>query len=158
MRVKERKTIIVLGDQKRGAYIAMRLGGSDVNIIIPFKGNTTAVNEVISGIEASGGIAIALFADIFDVSHLETLCNTATRVFGKVDAVVCSVPSTEVTATSSHMAIRDISVIMKRMYGVLRKQSILANRVEIAAPIKPGDAAETATSTAFFDQDNVFAR
>jgi NAD(P)-dependent dehydrogenase (short-subunit alcohol dehydrogenase family) len=139
MHVKERKTIIVLGgDQERGANIAKRLGSSEVNIVIPFNANTRAVNEVISGVEARGGVAIALFADIYDGSHLEALCSTATRAFGKVDAVVCSLPTTDVMTTSAHpTAVRDIHAIMKKMHKLLRKQRSLANRVDIAAAVSP---------------------
>lgn len=117
MRVNERKTMIILGgDAKRGAGIAVDLGAADVNIVIPFTGNSKLVNKAITEIEAKGGIAIALFTDVCEPSHLSALCQTTLRAFGRVDAVVCSFGRQ--ISVSAPSAI----TILSRMQELLREQ------------------------------------
>ncbi|WP_429819714.1 SDR family NAD(P)-dependent oxidoreductase [Ensifer sp. B1-9] len=121
MRLEERKTVIVLGgDQEQGARIATALGISGMNVVIPFAGDSTCVNKVISDIEANGGIAIALFTDIHELSHLEALCNTTTRAFGKVDAVVCSLTWPDVMIPAVPAKFETLT-IMIRMRELLRQ-------------------------------------
>ncbi|TWF46462.1 SDR family NAD(P)-dependent oxidoreductase [Neorhizobium alkalisoli] len=90
---RPRRTAVVFGgDCGRGAEIARRLGTQhDLNIVvpfIPFDRKRSCANEVVAEIEAQGGCAMALLADINNPAHVEALFKTATAAFGKVDIVV----------------------------------------------------------------------
>lgn len=71
-----------------GRAIALRLAAEGAKIAINYAGNATAADEVKAEIEAHGGEAIVLQADVSNPEAAENLVKQAIEAFGKLDIVV----------------------------------------------------------------------
>ncbi|KAJ7819297.1 hypothetical protein B0H13DRAFT_2378471 [Mycena leptocephala] len=73
------KVAVITGSSRSiGAAIAKHMGEQGAKVVVNYFGNVKAANEVVSAIEASGGSAIAVKADV----------STAVKAFGRIDILV----------------------------------------------------------------------
>lgn len=85
----EGKVAVVTGASRGiGRAIAEELAGQGAKVVINYNANEAAAAEVVAGIAALGGQAMAVQADVSDFAAAESLIKTATDSFGPVDILV----------------------------------------------------------------------
>jgi 3-oxoacyl-[acyl-carrier protein] reductase len=87
----EGKTAIVTGSSRGiGRAIAERLAAGGAAVVINYVENEQRAAEVVKGIRARGGKAVAIRADLSKLSEIRRLFDDAEQVFGKPDIVVAN--------------------------------------------------------------------
>ena len=76
------------GSRGIGAAIAKRLAAEGAQVAITYANAAQKADEVVTGIEANGGRAIALQADNQDEAAISAAIDEAARVFGRLDILV----------------------------------------------------------------------
>ncbi|MDB5805856.1 MAG: 3-ketoacyl-ACP reductase [Betaproteobacteria bacterium] len=71
-----------------GATLAQRLARDGFAVIVNYAGNADAAATVVKAIEAGGGQAAAVQADVAVSAQAKKLFDEATRLYGRVDALV----------------------------------------------------------------------
>ena len=83
------KAAIVTGASKGiGAGIAKALGAAGAAVIVNYNGDANGAAVVVAAIEASGGRAMAVQADVSQAADVQRLFAAATEAFGRVDILV----------------------------------------------------------------------
>ncbi|NLC38296.1 MAG: SDR family NAD(P)-dependent oxidoreductase, partial [Clostridia bacterium] len=83
------KTAIVTGSSRGiGKDIALALAGSGAKVVINYLENEKSARKVLKEIEALGGVALAIKADVSSVSEAELLVEEAVQFFGRLDILV----------------------------------------------------------------------
>jgi len=83
------KVAVVTGASRGiGRAIALELARLGANVVVNYRSNAGAAAEVVEAIEADGGQAIAVQADVGDFEQAARLINTATESLGRVDILV----------------------------------------------------------------------
>lgn len=85
-----RTAIVTGGSRGIGRAIAKRLGADGFSVVVGYAGSTAKAADTVAMIEAGGGKAIAVQADVADPDAVATLFNTAKQTFGRIDVVVNS--------------------------------------------------------------------
>jgi len=84
-----KKVAIVTGASKGiGAAIALRLARDGIAVVVNYARASEAAEQIVSAIEAEGGAAIAMQADISLPEAMPALFDAATQTFGGVDILV----------------------------------------------------------------------
>jgi 3-oxoacyl-[acyl-carrier protein] reductase len=71
-----------------GKGIAERLAADGYSVIVHYSGNSAKAEEVVTNIKATGGMAIALAADISQRAEVQGLFKRGTAEFGELAVVV----------------------------------------------------------------------
>jgi 3-oxoacyl-[acyl-carrier protein] reductase len=83
------KVAVVTGASRGiGRGIALELAKRGASVVINYHANADAANEVVAQIEASGGRALAVQADVSKIEAAEQLIKATTEKFGKIDVLV----------------------------------------------------------------------
>jgi 3-oxoacyl-[acyl-carrier protein] reductase len=83
------RTAIVTGASKGiGAAVAKRLAADGFRMVVNYASSAAEAEEVVAVIEAAGGRAIAIRADVADASAVKMLFDQAEAAFGPVDVLV----------------------------------------------------------------------
>ncbi|MBN9217711.1 MAG: SDR family oxidoreductase [Mesorhizobium sp.] len=83
------RTAIVTGASKGiGAAIAQRLARDGIAVVVNYARGRAEAEALVQAIEAKGGKAIAVQADIADPAGMATLFNAGEKAFGGVDILV----------------------------------------------------------------------
>lgn len=84
------KVALVTGSGRGiGASMAQELGRRGAKVIVNYANSSEAANKVVDAIKKNGGEAIALQADVGEVSQTIKLMDQAVEHFGQLD-IVCS--------------------------------------------------------------------
>ncbi|MCU1513534.1 MAG: 3-ketoacyl-ACP reductase [Microbacteriaceae bacterium] len=83
-----RIAIVTGGSRGIGRASADRLAADGLAVVVGYAGNAAAATDVVDGIVARGGHAIAVKADVADEHEVEAMFQAATDSFGGVDVVV----------------------------------------------------------------------
>ena len=85
----EIRTAIITGASKGiGAAIAKQLADDGFQIVVNYASSSEEAGDVVAGIAAAGGRAIAVRADVADAAAVTALFDRAEAEFGKVDVLV----------------------------------------------------------------------
>ncbi|WP_211214920.1 SDR family oxidoreductase [Microbulbifer sp. ANSA001] len=85
------KVALVTGASRGiGAAIATRLAKDNFTILINFVGNFNAAEKLLNQIEAAGGKAVTVQADVSDSNAVTRLFESVEATFGGIDAVINS--------------------------------------------------------------------
>ena len=85
----EGKTALVTGGSRGiGRAICLELAASGATVLVNYHSNAGAAEEVVAAIEASGGAAIALQADVKCAEQVSSLFEQATAETGSLDILV----------------------------------------------------------------------
>ena len=83
------RTVLVTGASRGiGAATARALGAKGARVVVNYRGSEDAAREVVESIEAAGGAATAVQADVSDQAQAERLADAALEAYGRVDVVV----------------------------------------------------------------------
>jgi len=92
------KVAIVTGASRGiGRAIAQDLAANGAKIIINYNASSDAAQEVVSAIEANGGEATAVQADVSQFDAAQTLIKTAIDTYGQIDILVNNAGTTRDT-------------------------------------------------------------
>ena len=83
-----RVAVVTGGSRGIGRQSALRLAADGQAVVIVYAGNTVEAENTVKEIQAAGGSAIAVQADIGDETAVAAAFDTAEREFGGVDVVV----------------------------------------------------------------------
>jgi 3-oxoacyl-[acyl-carrier protein] reductase len=166
------KIAIVTGSSRGiGASIAKRLAIDGFSVVVNFAGRAAEAKAVVAQIEASGGRAAAIQADVSVAAEVAALFDQAEKLFGGVDILVNNagiiqpglVPLAE---TDDSLFDRLLAVNLKGTFNTLR---IAAKRIRQGGRIVnfstsvvglalPGYAVYAATKSAVETMTNIFAK
>lgn len=85
---QQRIAIVTGGSRGIGRAIAERLGSEGYGVVVSYTSKEAEANEVVAHIEAAGGSAFAMPADVADETQVAALFDEAEQRFGGVDVVV----------------------------------------------------------------------
>jgi 3-oxoacyl-[acyl-carrier protein] reductase len=88
MRLQDRVAIVTGGSRGIGAGIARRLAEDGAAVVVNYSTNVEAADVVVAGIEAVGGRAVALQADLADLVQVRRLFAAAQQAYGRLDILV----------------------------------------------------------------------
>ena len=84
-----KKTCVVTGSSKGiGRGVAERFGEDGCDVVVNYRGSAGAAEETVEAIEAAGGAAIAVQADVTDLEQVRRMRDEAHAAFGQVDVLV----------------------------------------------------------------------
>lgn len=83
------KTAVVTGSSRGvGAATAKLLAAEGANVVVNYRQKAPRANKVVAEIEAAGGRAIAVGADLTDADSVRQLMQAAVDTFGSLDLLV----------------------------------------------------------------------
>jgi 3-oxoacyl-[acyl-carrier protein] reductase len=83
------KVAIVTGSSRGiGAQIAKEIAQAGARVVVNYVGNKSAADQVVTDIEAEGGDAIAIRADISNSVEVRSMFDSTVAQFGKVDILI----------------------------------------------------------------------
>lgn len=86
------KVALITGSSRGiGRAIAERLGADGISVVVNYQTNEEAAEKVVAAIEANGGDAVAVRADVVDPQQLRGLFDAAEEHFGGLDILVNNV-------------------------------------------------------------------
>ena len=85
-----RTAIVTGGSRSIGRGIALALARAGADVVVNYKTNRDAAEQVVKEIEASGRKALAFQADVADYDRVKEMTTAAVDAFGKVDILVCN--------------------------------------------------------------------
>ncbi|ACV21386.1 Glucose 1-dehydrogenase 2 [Slackia heliotrinireducens] len=87
----ENKTVVVTGASSGiGKAIAEAFGAEGANVAVNYRANKDGADAVVANIEAAGGKAIAVEANIIDPESVQAMTDKIVEAFGTIDVLVNS--------------------------------------------------------------------
>ena len=83
-----RVALVTGGGKRIGRAIALALGADGWNVAVHYHGSATEAQDVVETIQASGGRAVALPADLAQEEQVETLIARAAAVLGPIGCLI----------------------------------------------------------------------
>jgi 3-oxoacyl-[acyl-carrier protein] reductase len=125
MSTQANKVAIVTGASRGiGAAVAQRLARDGFAVAVNYAGDTASADALVKQIEAAGGKAIAVKADVADAAAVRALFDTAERVFGGVDVLVNNagiMQLAKIADTDDAQFDRQIAINLKGTFNGLRE-------------------------------------
>lgn len=88
MMMKDRVVVVTGASRGIGAATATLLAEHGAKVAVNYHSSEAAANEVVAAIEATGGRAIAVKADVRDRAQVDAMVERATAELGPVDTLV----------------------------------------------------------------------
>jgi 3-oxoacyl-[acyl-carrier protein] reductase len=170
--MNQKQVAIVTGASRGiGAAIAQRLGRDGFAVIVNYAGNADAAATVVHAIEAAGGQASAVQADVAVPAQAKKLFDEAGRLYGRVDALVNNagiMPSNMPALADTDDATFDrlIAVNLKGSFNTLREAAtrletggrIVNFSTSLVGTALPGYSAYTATKAGIEIMTTILAK
>src|SRR4028118_1854560 len=87
-RLRDQVAIVTGASRGIGRAIALALAAEGAKIAVNYASSSAAAEEIVGSIEAAGGSAIALQADVSKTDGVEALINGTLEKWGRVDILV----------------------------------------------------------------------
>ncbi|MBM4412718.1 MAG: 3-oxoacyl-ACP reductase FabG [Chloroflexi bacterium] len=88
IRLEERVALVTGGSRGIGRAIAQSLASTGATVVVNFRGNQVAADETVASIEAAGGKAVAIQADVANAEDVDRLFKDVLERFGRIDILV----------------------------------------------------------------------
>ncbi|MES2280244.1 MAG: SDR family oxidoreductase [Pseudomonadota bacterium] len=154
-----------------GAAIAQRLARDGYSVVINYAGRAPEAQAVVKAIEAGGGKAIAVQADVADPAAVKAMFDEAIKAFGRVDVLVNNagiMPSglPQLGETDDATFDRTFAVNVKGTFNALREAAkrleqggrIVNFSTSVIGLALPGYAVYAATKAAVEAFTNIMAK
>ncbi|MBW4095938.1 MAG: SDR family oxidoreductase [Acidobacteria bacterium] len=103
----ENKTAIVTGSSRGiGAEVAKILAGEGAAVVVNYRQKAPRANKVVSEIEAAGGRAVAVGADLTTQEGVQALVSSAMENFGSLDVLVLNASGGMETGVAEDYALK----------------------------------------------------
>ncbi len=86
--LKDKVAVVTGASRGIGRAIAIDLARRGAAVVVNYKSNTAAAQEVVAAITAAGGRAVAVQADVSRMDEAHALIKAALDAFGKLDILV----------------------------------------------------------------------
>ena len=125
MTEKTSRVAIVTGASRGiGAAVAERLAADGFTVVINFSGDVASAETLAHKIEAKGGRAIAVKADVSDPDAVHTMFDAAERAFGGIDVLVNNagiMRLAKVADSDDALFDRQVAVNLKGSFNAMRE-------------------------------------
>jgi 3-oxoacyl-[acyl-carrier protein] reductase len=172
MNTNQTKVAIVTGSSRGiGAAIARRLAADGLAVIVNYAGRVADADKVVQEIQAAGGKAAAIQADVSVPAEVAALFNQAETLFGGIDIIVNNagimqpglVPLAE---TDDSLFDRLLAINLKGTFNTLRLAAkhlrsggrIVNFSTSVVGLALPGYSIYAATKSAVETMTNIFAK
>lgn len=119
------KVAIVTGASRGiGAATAERLARDGFSVVVNYAGNATTAEAVVARIEAAGGKALAVRADVADPTAVAHLFDATESAFGGIDVVINNagiMALAPIADSDDSLFDRQIAVNLKGTFNALRE-------------------------------------
>jgi len=88
MDLQEKVAVVTGASRGIGRAIALELASRGASVVINYNASAEAAAEVVEAVEAEGGQAVAVQADVGDFDQAAKLIGTAVDTFGRIDILV----------------------------------------------------------------------
>ena len=88
MRLQGKRAIVTGGSRGIGRGIALAMAKEGANVAINYTANEAAAREVVSAIEAAGGEALAIRANVANKAEVDAMVAQVVKAFGGIDVLV----------------------------------------------------------------------
>src|SRR5262245_16353377 len=88
LNLKDKVALVTGGSRGIGRSIATTLAAAGATVVVNYKGNQAAADEVVRAIEAAEGKALAVQADISKPDEVERLFKGVLERYGRIDILV----------------------------------------------------------------------
>ena len=166
------KVAIVTGSSRGiGAAIAKRLAADGLTVIVNYAGRAADAQTVVQEIEAAGGRATAIQADVSSSAEVASLFDQTEKLFGGVDVIVNNAgiiqPGlTPLAETDDSLFDRIVAINLKGTFNTMR---LAAKRLRQGGRVVnfstsvlglglPGYSVYAATKSAVETMTNIFAK
>lgn len=97
MHLKDKVAIVTGASRGIGRAIALDLSANGAQVVINYNSSAAAAEAVVAEIQAAGGVALAVQADVSEFEAAQNLTKTALATFGRVDILVNNAGTTRDT-------------------------------------------------------------
>jgi 3-oxoacyl-[acyl-carrier protein] reductase len=97
VRLKDKVAVVTGASRGIGRAIAERLAAEGAKVVVNHRASPEGAGEVVSAIQAQGGEALAVQADVSDFQQAHALIEAAVQQFGRVDVLVNNAGTTRDT-------------------------------------------------------------
>jgi 3-oxoacyl-[acyl-carrier protein] reductase len=88
MNLTGKVALVTGGSRGLGRAIAVKLGSLGAKVVVNYQKNAAAADEVVATIQAQGGEATALAADVSKFDQAQALVKSAIETYGRLDILV----------------------------------------------------------------------
>ncbi len=121
----QKKSAIITGSSKGiGAAVAQRLAADGLAVVINYSSSADAADALVSEIQAAGGTAVAIKADVSDPVAVEELFDQTEQAFGGVDVLVNNagiMKLAPLAETSDELFDQTIAINLKGAFNGMRE-------------------------------------
>jgi 3-oxoacyl-[acyl-carrier protein] reductase len=113
-----------------GAAVAKRLAADGYAVAVNYAGNEAAAHATVAGIEAAGGRAIAVRADVADADQVRRMFATIEATLGRVDVLVNNagvLPYVTIAETSDDVFARTMAINVTGTFNTMREAATRMN-------------------------------
>ena len=113
-----------------GAAVARRLARDGFAVAVNYAGNEAAANATVAAIEAAGGRAIAVRADVANVADVRAMFATIEETLGRVDVLVNNagiLPYVTIADTSDDVFARTMAINVTGTFNTMREAATRLN-------------------------------
>jgi len=113
-----------------GAAVARRLASDGYAVAVNYAGNEAAAHATVAAIEAAGGRAIAVRADVADAADVKRMFATIEDTLGRVDVLVNNagvLPYVTIAETSDDVFARTMAINVTGTFNTMREAATRMN-------------------------------